>query len=470
MNRLFKTLLKVFIILLVVGFIFLGIPLILLYMKTEAPIDQYVDTSENTFYSSLDEELSTLITDSEEDEVFLRLNEEFINRMIQKELSKDNPKYLEIGYEGDIGHDYMMVFGKNTGLKGVWTELSDDQIKITAGADFVLGNTVLYQTGFEMIFDIILSENNAYYLKVAQIKVGRMKLPLKQAMQLTNFIISSLTDKSLNDMIAEYLSFGDFDTDELSFTVSETQLTDYLYGIEPSFAALLKVLYEESLLVMDISDEGFDISIQIGAFRRLSTDLDEPAFNRWDSDADKAAFMADIAAQAIINAALNPLDPKIDLSEADVNAILDYTLGEKVQFEFPIEFRLDGEDIEYQFNSTNLFVRMQANVLSIHLKMTLTKVGMAGSFDMQFNLSSTVSMNPEGDMVLSIIEANIGEVSLDSETLTALFAIFDDTLMVDDNIVIPKEKLNEMFEGSGIIIDDTQVVGGELELHFGLDS
>ena len=39
-------------------------------------------------------------------------------------------------------------------------------------------------------------------------------------------------------MIAEYLAFGMFDVDELSFTVSETELTDFLYDIEPSFAAL----------------------------------------------------------------------------------------------------------------------------------------------------------------------------------------------------------------------------------------
>ena len=91
------------------------------------------------------------------------------------------------------------------------------------------------------------------------------------------------------------------------------------------------------------------VSLNIGVFRRLVTDLDEPVFTKWDSEVDKAAFMASLAAQALMNMTVNPLDPRIDLNEADLNAILDYTLGEKVQFEFPIEFTLLGEEIEYLF-------------------------------------------------------------------------------------------------------------------------
>lgn len=470
MKGLFKVLFKVLIILLIIGFVFIGIPLILFQMKTTAPTDQYVEASETAFYTALDQELSALITDSEAEEVFLRIDEAFINRMVQKELSKDNPKYLDSAFEGEMAYDYLMVFGNNVGLKGVWTELADDQITITAGADFVVNGSVLYQTGFQMVFDIVLSENDSYYLKVAKIQVGRMNLPLKQAMNLTNFIITRVSEKSLNDLIAEHLGFGVFDPEELSFTVSETELTDYLLAIDPSFAALLKVVYKESLLDLDLADEGFDITIRIGAFRRLLTDLDVPAYNQWDSEGDKAVFMANLATQALINAATNPFDPYIDLTENDVNAILDYTLADSVQFEFPIEFTLGEEEIVYNFTSTNLFVRMQDDLMSIHLKMSLTKVGMAGSFDMQFNLTGAVSMNLAGDMVLTIIDANIGEVELDNETLATMFAIFDETLMVNDTIVIPKEKLNEMFEGSGIVINDCEIIGEELRLHFGLDT
>ncbi|MFA5467237.1 MAG: hypothetical protein WC251_05230, partial [Candidatus Izemoplasmatales bacterium] len=255
----------------------------------------------------------------------------------------------------------------------------------------------------------------------------------------------------------------------LSFTVSETELTDYLHDVEPSFAALLKIVYQESLIVLDVSDLGFDVSVQIGVFRKLSSDPDEPSFTRWENDIDKALYMSGFAAQAITNSALHPLDPRIDLTEADVNSILDYTLSDKVQFSFPIEFTLGGEEIVYNFDSTNLFVRMNDDVLSIHLTMTLSKEGMAGAFEMQFNLESTVSMNQNGDMVLTISNANIGEVDLDNDTLSSLFALFDESLMVDNTIVIPSEDLNEMFAGSGIIINDSYVVDGILRLHFGLD-
>jgi hypothetical protein len=113
---------------------------------------------------------------------------------------------------------------------------------------------------------------------------------------------------------------------------------------------------------------------------------------------------------------------------------------------------------------------MQDDVLTAHLRMMLTKEGMAGSFDMQFNLETSVSMNTNGDMILSITNANIGEAILDDDLLETLFAIFDDALLVDGDIVISKDKLNEMFEGSGIIINDSYVVDGKLRLHFGLDN
>ncbi|MDG0888464.1 hypothetical protein [Paracholeplasma manati] len=469
MKFLYKLVLRITIVLLVLALIFIVLPLALLYKKTTAPIDQYVASSETAFYTELDSELSTLITDTNADSITLSVTEAYLNRVIQKALSKDNPKYLNPSDEGEMAHDYMMVFGGSVGLKGLWTTISDDQIKITAGADFVMGGSVLYQTGFEIIFDIVLSENDEYYLKVDKIQMGSMRLPLKQSYQLTNFIVNQVTSKSLNELVADYMSFGDFDAEAFSFTVGETELTDFLYDIDPTFAALLKIIYKESLLVMDISDTGFDIALDLGAFRRLNTDLDAPIFTKWENDLDKAAFMAALATQAATNAFLNPTDPRMDLTEADVNAILDYTLGDKVQFDFPIKFKLNGNDIEYKFSSTNLFVRMQGDVLSIHLKMSLTKVGMAGAFDMQFNLRGNISMNANGDMVLTILDSNIGEIDLDQATLASLIAIFHEDLMVGNTIVIPKEKINEMFQGSGIVINNSYVINGELRLHFGLE-
>lgn len=469
MKFLFKLFIRIIIVLLVLGLIFVVLPLALLYKKTSAPIDQYVESSETGFYTELDSELSGLITDSNQESVTLRVTEAFLNRVIQKALSSDNPKYLDDTYSGEIEHDYMMVFGGVAGLKGVWTTLSDDQVKITAGADFVVGGTAFYQTGFEIVFDIVLAENDEYFLKVVKIQMGSLKLPLKQAYQLTNYIVNAVTSKSLNDLVDEYLDFGDFDASEFSFTVGETELTDYLYEIDPTFAALLKIIYKEELLVLDVSDTGFDVAINLGVFRRLNTDLDAPAFTKWESEADKAAFMSGLATQAAASVILNPGDPRMDLTEADVNAILDYTLGDKVQFDFPIKFKLNGNDVEYKFSSTNLFVRMTNDVLSIHLKMSLTKVGMGGSFDMQFNLRGNISMNANGDMVLTILDSNIGEVVLDQATLSSLISVFDANLMVGNTIVIPKEKINEMFQGSGLVINNSYVINGELRLHFGLE-
>ena len=79
-------------------------------------------------------------------------------------------------------------------------------------------------------------------------------------------------------------------------------------------------------------------------------------------------------------------------------------------------------------------------------------------------------MNANGDMILTIIDSNIGQIDLDQETLSGLIAVFDENLMVGNTFVIPKEKINEMFQGSGIVINNSYVINGELRLHFGLDT
>jgi hypothetical protein len=470
MKRGLRRLLRTLITLSVIFFLLIGLPLILFHMKSEAPIDDYDPEIENGFYQALDDNLSALILDEEEDNLTLRVTDAFINRVIQKQLSSGNPKFLDPAYEGEPEHDYMMVAAGFIGVKGVWTTLTDDQLTITAGADVLIGGTRVYQTGLELAFNIVLSENDQYFLQIDKIQIGSMKLPKQAAFDFASSIVKAITSKSLNDMIAEQLSFGQFDEEELSLVVGEEGLTEYLYSIDPTFAAMLKLVYKESLLVLDISDSGFDIQLNIGRFRRLVTDLDQPAFTPWESESDKMDFMTDFAAQAAINAFMNPADPYIDLTESDINAILDYTLEEDVRFELPIEFTLDGVEVEYTFASTNLFLCMDDDVLSAHLRMDLTKTGMAGSFDMQFNLTTNVSMNAEGDMVLAIIDSNLGEITIDQEMLAALIATFDENLMVGNTLVVPKEKVNEMFEGSGIVISDSYVLNSQLRLHYDLES
>ncbi|MBI9010321.1 MAG: hypothetical protein JEZ05_09885 [Tenericutes bacterium] len=471
MNWIMKKILKVLLILTIIITVLVVIPLVLLSKATTPPIEQYVEQSESDFYNSLNQELTALITDSNEDIIYLTIDEAFINRVIQTKLSKGNSKYLNDDFSDELAYNYTSVFGEHIGLKSIWTTIGDDQITITAGADYVTTNgKVIYQTGLEIIFDIVLSEGNQYYLKVNNIDIGKISLSNRAAYKLSNFIITTLTQKSINEIFAENLAFGTFDSEDMSFTVGELELANYLYEIDPTFSALLKVIYQEDLLILDVSDDGFDISLDIGVFRRLTSDFDEPNFVSWGTAADKAIFMADLAASAMINFGLNPFNPKIVLSESNINSLIDYTLGDDVQFEIPFTFKVDGQEIEYIFSSTNLFVRMNDNVLSIHLLMTLSKTGVSETFSMQFNLSSTVSMNASGDMILSIIEANIGEVELDNQILETLFGVFDDALFTDGTIVIKKEKLNEMFEGSYIAVNDMLVLDGELQLYYGLDN
>ena len=464
-----KILKKLVLFLVVIIVLFVVIPLVLLSKKTQAPLADYQTSSETAFYQDLNADLEALMTDTESDYIDLTMSEQFLNRAIQKELSKDNPKFQNDLYSDELDYRYMMLFSDQVGLKGVWTALEDDLIKITVGVDVLVGGNVVYQSALFVNLKIALNDNDTYLFQILKIQTGKVSLPIKTGADITSFFIERLQGKSLNELVTDSLPFGQLDTDELSFSVGEQELTDYLYTIDPTFAALLKVIYQENLLVMDFSDAGFDLSMNLGIFRRLVTDLDEIPFTRLEDDQDKADLMAGIASKAALNVITNPSDPTINLTEEELNQILDYQLKDAVAFEFPLEFMLNGIEQKYLFKSTNLYVRMIGDELSVHLKMTLEKENFVGSFIMQFNLVTTVAIDANADMVLTILSSNIGEVDLDNAILKMMVDTFDETLMQGSTLVIPKEKLNEMFQGSGLVFDQGYVEAGELVLHFGLE-
>lgn len=469
MRFLRKLLFKVLLVLLVLTSIFVVLPLVLFHKSVSSPKDDYVSTHEQVFYQSLDNSIQGLITDTNQDTIDIVVFESFLNRAIQKELSKDNHKFLNETYKDDLEYRYMKVFSDRIGLKGVWTELNDDSLKVTVGVDAIVTNKITYQTAVVMDLGVKLNESNQYQLSIDKIKVGKLGLPLGFGVKVTNFILDKLQGKTLDSFIKDSLPFGDFDSSTRTYRVGEDELTDYLYEIDPTFSALLKVIYKEELLTMDFSDNGFEIHLNMGKFRRLITDYDPVTFNKLESEGDKAALMSDIATAAAVDAVLNPLDPKITLDEQQLNQILDYQLKEKVSFEYPIKYKLNGVTKEYLFKSSVLFIKMIGDELSVHLLMTLSEKDQTEAFEMQFNLTTTVDMNANGDMVLTILSSNIGEITLDTVTLKSMIDIFDSNLMSGNSLVIPKEKLNEMFQGASLSFDDAYVESGKLNLHFGLE-
>lgn len=470
MKFLFKILTKLLLVVLILGVIFVGVPLFLLHKKSAAPISDYTTANEAVFYQALDDDLRALMLDTNSDLIDLTVTEAFLNTVIQKELSKDNPKYLDETYKDTPDYRYMMMFSDQVGLKGVWTTLKDDLIKITVGADILLNGKTMYQTAISIDLKVVLNDGDTYLLQVKKIQVGKVALPIKQGVAITNFFVQKFQGKSLNELVVESLPFGAFDSTNLSFTVGEDELTDYLYTLDPSFAALLRIIYDEDLLMMDFTDQGFNLSLNLGIFRRLATDLDEVPFTKLEDQTEKDALMADIAARALISATAHPLNPYMDLTETDLNQILDYQLQDQVSFEFPLDFMLNGVKQEYMFKSTNLYIRMVGDQLSVHLKMTLEKVGFPGSFLMQFSLFTTVDIDASGNMVLTILNSHIGDIVLDTAMLKTMIDTFNPNLMVGQTLVIPKEKLNEMFAGAGITFNEGYVLNGALRLHFGIDS
>lgn len=466
MKFLFKLLMKLVITLLILIVVFVGIPLFLLETKTTPPLADY--QSNSNAFSDLNDELLGIMTDDNKDSISLSIKQEFINKAIQQILSKDNPKFQNPDYEGEPDYRYMMTFYNQVGFKGAWSKMTGNLIEIYVAADYYMGGNVYYQTAIKVDLIVTLELGNVYTLKIDKIKLGKLDLPLNVATGIVNFITETFQNKSLETLFSEAVPFGSFDQDTLTFTVDEAALSSYLYTIDPTFQALIKVIYNESLISFDFANEGFNININVGKFRKLTTDLTPVVYSPLTSEQEKTALMTTLATKAALNAITNPLDPYLDLTEVELNQILDFQLQDAVKFSFPIEFELNGSLQKFKFESTNLFIRMVNNQLSIHLLMRLEKENVVDVFEMQFNLFSTVSINSEGDMVLDIISSHMGEISLDQTILKAMFDTFDDTLIVGNQIIVKKETLNEMFLGLGLSFDQAYVLNGKLYMHYGV--
>ncbi|PKK85525.1 MAG: hypothetical protein CVV63_05125, partial [Tenericutes bacterium HGW-Tenericutes-8] len=110
MKFLVKILMKLLLVVLILTVIFVVIPLVLLSKKTQAPLTDYQTSSETAFYEDLNSDLEALMTDTESDFIDITMSEQFLNRAIQKQLSKSNPKFQDPAYSDELDYRYMMLF------------------------------------------------------------------------------------------------------------------------------------------------------------------------------------------------------------------------------------------------------------------------------------------------------------------------------------------------------------------------
>lgn len=460
-------------ILIILAFTFVGllilvsIPLIMFSKNYKVPTIQYSET-ETYYMKHVDNEFMALVEDETKEFMHTTLSEVYINQFIKNELFKDNTKYMDETYKGELEYKYMYIGSSGAmkaAIKGIFSDIKEDQIDIILSVDMLAGKTKLYQTGVLLRVDI-QNEEGTYVLRVNRVVFGRTRLPLKNGLSMTNYIVKKLNGKTLDEVINGSLPLGLFTSKDATLTIKEDDVVDYVQQSHTSYATLVELIYNNDLLQIDVIDDGINLGLGIGKLRRLSTDPNKPIFTPITSPAEQAAFMMDLNTRLAAGIISNPANPYVDLNEVEANQILDYALKDDVKFEqeFPVKIS-PTETVMYKMESSNLFLTMAGNVLKLHLEFTISRESVVKTFNIQLNMNSTIAMDGE-DIVITMLDANVSTINLSHEEVMAIVDLYNPGMFVDGKLVITKQQLNEMFHGAEMVINDVEVINGQLRLYY----
>ena len=466
--QVFKKILIILAIVFTLSLILIAIPLIMFSKNYKVPTQQYAQT-ETYFMKHFDNEFQALVNDEDKAFIHTPLTEAYINQFIKNELFKDNPKYMDEAYKGELEYKYMHISsagGMKAAIKGFFTDIKGNQIDVILSVDMLAGKTKLYQTGVLLRIDITKDDAGTHTLKVNRVVFGRTKLPLKNGIGMTNYIIKKINGKTLEAVINDALPFGKYDPNNIAVVVEESDIIDYVTKAHVGYGTLIKLIYDHDLLAIDVVDDGIDLGLAIGKLRRPLTDPNQPTFDPLTSPEEQVAFMTSLNTRLLAGFIANPVNPYVDLTEIETNKIVDYALKDNVKFnqEFPIKIS-PTETVLYNIKSSNLFITMVDQTLKLHLEFTISRENIIKTFNIQLNMNSTIEKVGD-DIVITMLDAKISDIDLTHEEVMAIVDMYNPGMFENGKLTITKQQLNEMFLGAEMTIDDVEVINGQFRIHY----
>lgn len=454
-------------IIIAVLIILIATPLIMFSKNYKVPVEQY-STEEAYFMKHFDDEYLALVNDTSKETINVDLTEIYINQFIKREITKDNHKYMNETYKGELEYKYMYVSGGSfkAGIKGLYTIIKEDQIDIILSVDLLSGKTRLYQTGVLIKVDIELNEEGTYILKVVKINLGRTKLSLKKGLGFASYLTDKINGKKLDEVINDSLPFGYYNKENYSLEIKESDIIAYAKEKHEGLDVFLKLIYDNDLIALDVNENKINLKIEANKLRKPSTAPSKPNFTPLTTPREQVAFVTGLNTRLLAGFISNPTNPSVDLNEIEANQVLNYSLKDKVEFskEFPIKLS-ETEKVNYYIESSNLFLKMQNNELSIYVEFVIRREGEVKTFDIQLRMNSTIAMVDE-DILITMIDGTISNINLTSEDLIELVKVYSEGMVRDGKIVITKEQLNEMFNGAEMVIKNVSVVNGKLRIYY----
>ncbi len=446
--------------------ILISIPLIMFSKNYKVPEEQY-KVEETYFMKHFDNEFVELVNSDTKNHVNVNLTEVYINQFIKRELFKDNPKYMVSAYEGELEYKYMYVSDGSfkVGIRGLYTDVKDDQVDIILSVDLLAGKTRLYRTGILIRVDIETIDDT-YIFKVNRVYLGRTKLSLKRGLGIATYITKKINGKTLDEVINDSLPFGYYNKETVSLEVTENDVLEYAKEKHDGLGTLIKLIYEHDLLSIDVVNDGVSLSLNMGAVRKKTTDPSKPNFEPLTSPEEQAAFMVGLNGRLLAGFLDSPTNPYVDLNEIEANQVLDYSLKDKVKFiqDFPIKLS-STEVVNYYIESSNVFLTMENSNITLYLEYIVKRDNEPKEFYIQIRMNATLEMIND-NIVITMVNASVGDINLTAEEVMEIVNIYNEGMFEDGKLTITKQQLNEMFSGAEMIIDDVKIVNGKLRIYY----
>lgn len=466
--RLIKKLIFSILITITVVVALMAIPLFMFSKNYIVPKDQYKET-EPLFMKQFDDEFVALLNDTDKEYVDISLTEVFINQFIKNQLFKENTIYQDENHKEELLYKYMYVSGeKGTifAIKGVYTTLLEDQINVTLSIDVLKGNLRLYQTGVQLRLGIV-EEAGTYTLQVKKIMIGKTGLPLKMGINITNFIMSKINGKTLDEVINGVIPVGEFNSKERTLSASYEELMAFFQQDAKGQGTLVELIIKNELLKLTVKENSVGFNLNLGTLRKLPTAKDKPVFTPLSNEAEHTLFMINFNSKLAAGYLANPSNPYVDLNEVETNQMVDYMLND-VAFSMEHMIKIsETEKVKYTISSSNMFLTMEETNLSLHLAFMIEREGIINTFTIQMDLNTTASMVLD-NLELEMIAATTGQISLSKEEVQSIFNIYSEGMFTDGKVIITKEQLGGLFLGANMSIKEVEVINGQFRIYYDL--
>jgi hypothetical protein len=441
----------------------------------------------------LDDSLAAL--DNLDEDIVFSFSEETLNTLIYASFTQAeglNPEYQP---ESDCETDacQFLITENITDdltlyLKGIWVELSDDQISVFVSGSMNWQDRFNYQTILSLVFNIT-DDEDAYRLNVDRVRLGRLPVTSQFVGRILG-LIENLSGQPVLEVESD-LPVGSLDLETFSITIPKAEIVSTVkenQELENNLliGELIEIFFENQLLTFKLEEQAFNFYFKSSLLLSdETTTLPASIEDLYDATTplDLNAYFQDQFQEFLLSQALLG-ETTFNLNQRVLNTIVASSLqGAEGLPDFSWTYLdVDGNEESITARVEGVWITLNESSIIFH---ALFDIASFPSL-VEFTLDSVPSDDPlllvyeingltmgKSPLVLDdpflIIDDVEAFIPIIRDTLTNDFIQFNELNQLEIGGAALENYLNTFLESSGITLADISVVDEAILLGFNLD-